>query len=188
MNLEHLMWAEDGWGYLPPSEEVFSIIQRVKSIVQPKTMLEIGFYAGHSTTYFAEFMPKCDIVSCSPPHPRGLKYGPIVEQKYSNVRYIPTPSPDIYEEVNDYTFDLVFVDGNHTKENCMIDTNVAIKLGVEYILYDNCEQRQVRHAIEEFNHTLEYVKGWTYESNFKNKINTNMMGLYKKSVDKPFLF
>lgn len=152
MNLDHLMWSEDGWGYLPPTEEVFNILREVIEVSNPKSLLEIGFYAGHSTTYWAELLdPSVEIFSCFPDnHPVGEKYSSIVSDKYPNVEVRQKKSPDILVNLEHRNYDLVFIDGNHTFDNCYADTMMALLAGAKWILYDNSELFQVGDVIERF--------------------------------------
>ena len=170
MRFEHLMWKEDGWGYLPANDEIFNALKYIRELVKPRSVLEIGFYAGHSTSYMAEyFHPDCKIISCCPDHPRGRAYGDVVMEKYPNVTVHLTPSPDILEKVRDTEFDLVFVDGNHARKNVIDDTTVALILGAKYVLYDNTELPAVRGAVEEIvtNGNLKWVCDFPYHTNFK---------------------
>ena len=67
MNLDGLIYPQDGWGYMPPTEEIFNIFKDVKDICNPKIGLEIGFYLGHSTTYQLEIFKDMEtLVSISP--------------------------------------------------------------------------------------------------------------------------
>jgi predicted O-methyltransferase YrrM len=180
------MWKEDGWGYLPPTQDVFDIILDVKTIVDPKRMLEIGFYAGHSTTYFAELIPDCEIISCFPDnHPVGEKYSRIMMTLYDNVTVYQQKSPEIYYKVKDKKFDLVFVDGNHDSHSVMTDTFVALELS-GYVLYDNCERESVQKGLKEFidEGVLELVSRYEYTAGFKGKKEKNSMELYLTFPDR----
>lgn len=173
--MKHLEWPESGWGYMPANEETFGNLQDVLDIAQPKAILEIGFYAGHSTSYWAELTdPTVEIVSCCPDHHSGRKRGPIVENAYPNVTVHLVPSPFVLTHLNGAIFDLTFIDGNHTYNNCYQDTLIALTVQSRYVLYDNVETAQVRQVIDEFIEMgyMEEVKQYTYFSNFKNDAKT----------------
>lgn len=180
----HLSFNEDGWGYLPPSRTIRNILEEVLDIANPYKLLEIGFYMGHSTSYFAELDPMCEIISCCPDHPRAREFGPIVEEKYKNVKVIRVPSPTIIEEIPKRNFDLVFIDGNHNERHVIQDSLVAMKYNPEYILYDNYEQYSVRRTIDMMvecgSYELEDV--YRYDSYFKGKLNHNAMVLVKNKL------
>jgi len=169
-NFEHLMWKEDGWGYLPANKHIFGALNHIREVVNPMSVLEIGFYAGHSTSYMAEhFHPDCKIISCCPDHPRGREYGEVVMEKYPNVTVHLVPSPKILDRVRGEEFDLVFVDGNHDKQNVIDDTIVAFRLGAKYVLYDNTELPQVDMVVRIFEdeERLRFIKNYPYRTDFK---------------------
>jgi len=186
MKLDHLIWDETGWGYLPATDELFNILQETIDIAQPTSLLEIGFYAGHSTTYWAELLEKdVDIVSCYPTnHPRGDKHGPRIESIYSNVKVICKASPEIVTEFPKRKFDLVYIDGNHTYSNAYEDTLAAFVVNADYVMYDNTELDEVRRCVNKFVSAGYYsiAKEFEYLSTFKGVQQTNRMTLVK--VDK----
>lgn len=179
--LDHLMWEEDGWGYLPNQSDVMYILKNVIYRTRPESLLEIGFYAGHSTSYWAELFPGLDITSCCPPHPRGLKYGPIVADKYPNVTFIPIKSPEVLIDIHQFTYDLIFIDGNHTSEAVWADTTLAYAVDAKYILYDNSDQVGVRPEIDKMVEAgmYEIVGEYEYFSHFKGVAKNNGMTLVK---------
>ena len=182
MDLSHLMWDQDGWGYLPNTPEVFNILEETIRITEVKNLLEIGFYAGHSTSYWAELMPDSTILSCCPDHPRGREYGPVVMEKYPNVEVRLVPSPEIYESIKDRSFDLAFIDGSHVTENVINDTVMCDRLDVPYRIYDNVEWEGIRELIYNLESIgdIEVIREFSYSCNFKGKVSRNQMTLVKK--------
>ena len=183
MKLDHLIWDENGWGYLPATDEIFTALQETIDRVDPRSLLEIGFYAGHSTTYWAELLEKdVDIVSCYPDnHPRGDEFGPIIESIYPNVKVICKASPEIVTEFPKRKFDLVYIDGNHTYSNAYNDTLAALVVGARYIMYDNTELAEVRACVNRFVSSGYYSieKEFEYLSTFKGNRQINRMTLVK---------
>lgn len=181
MNLDHLMWEEDGWGYLPPSEEVFSALSESIEISKAESILEIGFYAGHSTTYLANLAPKAKIFSCCPDHPRGRQYGTIVSDMFPNVTVSCVPSPDVFTLTMGRKYDLCFLDGNHNYTSALTDYILCRELRIPYVLFDNSELQTVRTLIQHLTaiESAKIVKEFTYQSTFKNKTQTNGLTLVK---------
>lgn len=183
MDLSHLMWDQSGWGYLPNTPEVFNILEETIRITEVKRLLEIGFYAGHSTSYWAELMSdECEIISCCPDHPRGREYGPIIMEKYPNVKVHLTASPDIYDTIKNQSFDLAFIDGSHVTENVIKDTVMCDRLDIPYRIYDNVEWEGIQELIYNLEaiEDIEVIREFSYSCNFKGKVSRNKMTLVKK--------
>ena len=66
MNIEHLSFPDQGWGYMPATEEMFNVFRSCQERYHPKRVLEIGFHLGHSTTYQLEIYKDAELVSVSP--------------------------------------------------------------------------------------------------------------------------
>jgi len=176
----HLDFNTDkGWGYLPPTDEVLDVFRYVKSECNPERILEIGYYAGHSTSYLAEIMPGTDIISCCPNHPMYRDTVLRVERKYRYVKVIGVKSPEIFEYICDWTFDFAFVDGSHHKKPVMMDVALCLTMGVKWILFDNADQQEVQEGIAPYMHRLEQVKEWQYTGVNKGKTRVNSITLFR---------
>lgn len=153
------------WGWIPPSQEVYDAFHYVKEKVDPKLMLEIGFYKGHSTSYWAQTLPDARIVSCGPPHREHREFAPKVLERHKNVLDIfPYSSPQIWEEFHLRSgtdrkrkghkkrwrnFPFVFIDGDHSFPSVVLDTTLAVDiLGADWVMFDNHEKREVRDGIK----------------------------------------
>ena len=173
-----------GWGYLPPSEPIMDMCSYIKDEVSPQNMLEIGYYAGHSTSYFAHYLPDCNIISCCPNHPLYRQTVLGVERKYPNVKVIGNKSPELWEHILDWTpFDFVFIDGNHASRAVELDTQLAFTVGAKYILFDNYDQDSVKHGVRYFRPLMKHIKTWDYYAENKFKTKLNSISLYK-TLDK----
>lgn len=181
MNLDHLMWEQDGWGYLPPSDQVLAALSTSVEISNATNILEIGFYAGHSTTYLANVAPQAKIYSCCPDHPRGRTYSKVVMDLFPNVRVELTPSPLIFPKLMGRKYDLCFLDGNHTYSAAITDFMMCRELRIPYILFDNSELNTVRSVISHLvdNGSIDIIKEFTYNSTFKERTQINGLTLVK---------
>ena len=176
----HLDDYNHGWGYLPATEEVFEAVRWVREKINPRRMLEVGYYGGHSTSYWAHHLPDTKITSCCPNHPMFRRTSPIVEEKYPNVKVYPILSPEIYDVICDWDgYDFCFVDGNHETSNVIQDVMGAINLGIPYIMLDNCEQKRVQRGVDFFGDELTFLAEWKYTADHKNKVTTNKLKAYK---------
>lgn len=185
---KHLDFNTDmGWGWLPPSDEVFDAFRYVADNIRPSNMLEIGYYNGHSTSYWAELLPNTQIRSCCPDHIRFLKSYRQVERAYGGrVEVIGIKSPQILDYFNSgvedmYQFDFMFIDGSHICEDVFTDIHVAIRLHAKHLLFDNASDRGVQMAIDWYvkHGILEQIKRWEYVGLCKNQTRWNDLTLFK---------
>ena len=96
---------------------------------------------------------------------------------------IAVKSPEIWEYVNEWEFDFAFIDGVHHRKSVAIDTQVAMALGVDWILYDNTDQPDVLKGINWQRNRLKRIADWEYEGTNKGNTKVNKMTLYK-TLDK----
>ena len=180
----HLDFDTDtGWGYLPPTEPIMDCMQYIQQNCNPKNILEVGYYAGHSTSYLAHHNPDAWVISCCPNHPKYRETVLAVEGRYPNVKVIAVKSPEIWEYVNEWQFDFAFIDGVHHRKSVAIDTQIAMTLGVDWILYDNTDQPDVLKGINWQRNRLKRIADWEYEGTNKGNTKVNKITLYK-TLDK----
>jgi|TARA_R110002153_G_scaffold77490_1_gene198977 predicted O-methyltransferase YrrM len=190
MNLNHLSFPDIGWGYMPPTEQVFAAFKFAQETYNPKSVLEIGFHIGHSTTYQLEIYPDAKIVGVSPDNEVIGKPGDSIDpqvrrdmvntlnEKYINrFTWVPGRTKDVkHRLVDEYVFDFALVDGNHAEAAALYDMEVIYELAIPNLLIDNWDQRQVKSAVLKQG-KYELVKEFNYDQTFKGKTQTNQMGL-----------
>ena len=180
----HLKFDTDtGWGWLPPNDQVFNAFEYVKNFIEPKNILEIGYYRGHSTSYLAHVFQKARIISCCPDHPK-YRDSHVRKIVYGNgrIEVLPIKSPGVISHLpENVDFDFAFIDGNHALYDVYSDIHVALRLETPYIMFDNAEQEEVKLAIQWYiNHgCLEKIKSFTYTGLSKGKYKNNDLTLYK---------
>jgi hypothetical protein len=190
MKLDHLQFPEKGWGYLPPTEEVFTIFKFCQKKCKPTSVLEIGFHIGHSTTYMLEIFSDLEsMMSISPvkevtgkPDDRVpdevrsdmAKY--LSENYRGKFQWIPGTTSELSEKLYNYFFDFALVDGNHHEIKATIDVKLCEDIAIPYILVDNWERFDVRKATEKSSYKM--VKRFFYEQTFKGKTSKNQMALF----------
>lgn len=189
MKLDHLSFPDIGWGYLPPTEEVFDAFRFCQDLYKPKSVLEIGFHIGHSTSYQLEIYTDAKIVGVSPDNERIGKAGDQIDPDLrrnmaetlaklypTRFTWIKGRTVDVREQLQEYVFDFALVDGNHNSLAVILDLTVCHELSIEAMLMDNWDQPQVKEAV----HThgkYQFIKVFPYTQTFKGKTKVNEMAL-----------
>jgi len=190
MNLDHLIWPTEGWGFMPPQDDLFEAFKYVQEHYKPKRAFEIGFCWGHSTTYQLEIFKDASIVTIGPlAEPTLVKErpDPVVRkgqiEKMQEVygkrfKHIAGRTQHLKDSlVRDYPnyFDYALIDGYHSKEAAARDAILCQDLNIPVVLVDNWDQRQVRRAVQAQKYKL--VKEFYYEQTWKGKYRVNQIGL-----------
>jgi len=178
VDISHLQLPRlDGWGFLPPTEQVFNIFREVKETVPAYNILEIGFNAGHSTTYLLEIFDEATVHSIGP-SPK-MMADLVLREKYDKRFWFHRGTT---EEVRNYlymdSFDFAFVDGHHGKEYVKLDLHYCVTdLCIPYILVDNTERSYIKKIADMF--SLQEVKTWEYNNDWKGEQTVNNLTLYQ---------
>ncbi len=190
MKLDHLQFPEKGWGYLPPTEDVFTIFKYCQRECKPTSVLEIGFHIGHSTTYMLEiFSDLKSMISISPaienigkpkdrtpPEMRSDMAKYLSENYRGKFEWIPGTTSQLTEKLHTYAFDFALVDGNHHEDKATIDVKLCEDIAIPRILVDNWERWDVRKATKKSSYKM--IKRFFYEQTFKGKTTKNQMALF----------
>ena len=178
MDLNHLTWPGKGWGYMPPIKDVFEVFEYIEQRYHPRSILEIGYHAGHSTSYMLETFPNSHMVS----------YGVSTEAKRTmdDLMNHYRPRLDVLLEhsislkLDATVYDFCLIDGSHNYDNALLDISLCVEKQIPLMLIDNSDQRTVIDAIEDGYHDTSYkkIKSWTYYSNWNNVSQFNGMELW----------
>lgn len=180
MDLEHLTWPTRGWGYLPPILDVYRAFEYVREhSSNVESMLEIGFHAGHSSTYILETFTRSHLTTygISTVARTAVDY---MKEKYGDRITIHLEDAKTLNMTNN-TFDFAFVDGSHKYEAALHDVEWCMGSDVPFILVDNCERHNVslgcKHAVEK--HTrYQLIESFEYWACWNNKYTLNRMDLW----------
>lgn len=129
--------------------------REVLEIAKPTSILEIGFNAGGSALMFLSINRTVDYHSVDlVRNPESQTY---LEKEFSRFWFYKSDSRTI-EPKQSFLFskyDMVFIDGDHTKEGVLSDIETALRFKPEYILLD--DYRHLSHAYIEMIVTERYV-------------------------------
>jgi hypothetical protein len=144
-----LSWLPDngGTGHMPPSEDVINFWKSVKEKTNFKTLVEIGFNAGHSSsimlTLFDDIKIKSyDIGQFDITKKNGIivkeKFGDRFDLKITDSKYLT------YGEINGS--DLLFIDGGHDYPIVSGDISLWEGSNVPYVVIDDLQNEGVIKA------------------------------------------
>ena len=179
MNLDHLHWPEDGWGYMKPNKDILSTYAWIEKTIRPRRLIEFGFHAGHSTTYQLETFPESAIVTFGVS--RETRQGAENMSKKYGGRFTFYKKSTL--DIDPYmffpgSFDYALVDSNHKYKVVANEIKLLVKWKVPYILFDNCEQAEVQRAIDNNLPNAQLIKQFPYMGDWKGVTKDLMMKLY----------
>ena len=168
----------NGWGFLPPTQEVFDILSDVKKVSMAEKIMEIGFNAGHSSIYLLEIFPEAELHVVGPSPKHGNQN--VIRGKYGDrFKFYQMTTESLRDTGFKEKFDLSFIDGHHSSELASIDLEYCIyDLKSDYILMDNCERSSVKNALRLFKSEMELIKEYSYLNTWKGKTQILEMNLY----------
>jgi predicted O-methyltransferase YrrM len=170
----------NGWGFLPSTEEVYNAFREISCTIPVDKILEIGFNAGHSTTYLLEIFSQATVDSIGPSPKNNAPY--VLKNKYKdrfNFHHGMTSEVAQYfdEDLENRNFDFALVDGHHKERLVEFDVSYCRRLIIPNILADNLELPQVKKVFDESDYSL--IKTWDYECTWKNVTKVNQLGFYQ---------
>lgn len=184
--IDRLSRIHEGCGFI--DDQSVDIGFKIKEICDPKHILEIGFYAGHSSCVWLSTteanVTSVDIMNC------GLNVHTIkptleiFDKEFpGRHRFIlgDSTSQPVFEQLqiinNIQQFDFAFIDGSHHANDVIRDIESCLKLKIPYILFDDYNihdngSHQVVYGINKFMsehpNTLELVKIFNYKEGEKD--------------------
>lgn len=183
MKLDHLKPVTTSqWGYMEPTAEMVGIWENIGSIfrgneVDINLITEIGFHAGHSTTYLLEQFPNAHVETYGVSTPSTAAadtmkqiYGGRFQFRRKDSRQV---GPDAYTNV-----DLHVVDSNHAFVNTANDILLGLAWGCKYMLIDNYDLRNVAYIADRVLGKDKIVKSYPYEATWNGETKTNVLNLY----------
>lgn len=183
----YLHFPKDKWGWTDLNNpDMVNPWIEIQEIVNPKKVIEIGMFAGHSSLLMMTVFKNLQSL---------VSYDPS-DVSESNARQIKKfwPQHTYYKDAiwnNEYRhsdIDLIFVDGKHTDNRPYIDITSCFEIKPKYIVVDNIEVPDVRDATKlAFNmFSLKYEPMYWFYTNIKYAVTKksylktpSIMGLFK---------
>jgi hypothetical protein len=154
-------------GHMLVTKEVERFWRSVKKLTSFKNVMEIGFNAGHSSSFLLSLFPDVrvdsyDICWHSYTKPNSLK----VKDKFGNrFNFCQTDSKNINpEEIKEKSYDLIFVDGNHKADFVENDFQIAFKSQIPFMVVDDLHQKDVSLKFEEHSDKYEVIHRGLYKA------------------------
>lgn len=103
------------------------VLMKLARVVQPRRILELGSYRGHTAKALLENAPRAQLtaVDIDPQHGEAYRDGPLADRVDRRVGAI---GPDTLPPEEKGRYDLVFVDADHRREAAAHDTDVALDM------------------------------------------------------------
>ena len=180
MKLDHLIEPQGGWGWMPPTEEVFGMFRWCKEMCRPTNVLEIGFFVGHSTTYMLEIFEGCKVESFGQSKQysdQARKMKELYGDRFG-VHYAHSSGAYANGSRFNHNYDFALVDGDHSYHSAVSDMLQCVMLGIPYILVDNTDQGPVDLAMKMFEPTVDLLKTFQYSNTHNGKTKVNEARLY----------
>jgi len=183
----YLHFPKDQWGWTDLNNpDMVNPWIEIQEIVNPKKVIEIGMFAGHSSLLMMTVFKNLQSLVSYDPH----------DVSEINSRQIKKywPQHSYYKEAiwgnegRHSDIDLIFVDGSHTFPAPSNDLDSCMKIKPRYIVVDNLEIQDVRWAVK-IDHnlfSLKYEPMYWFYSNIKYSTmkkcelkSPGVMGLFK---------
>lgn len=136
--------------------------KEVLEIAQPKSILEVGFNKGASALMFLSIDPTLEYNSVDiEKREKSVKF---LQNKFKYFWFYQNDSKYLNPESGWYKkeYDLIFLDGDHSKEGVINDIEKSLLFKPKYILLDDFRHPSHRHietiVTEDYSDKLEVVK------------------------------
>lgn len=122
------------------------ILADVINIVQPKNILETGFFGG-SSAFMWLYLSDANLTSVDPMenlYDKDVKHTGFLENVDKlkktfprRFKFLKKDSRAIREDIKDEKFDLMFIDGDHLESGIINDFDLAIENNIPWVLVDD---------------------------------------------------
>lgn len=185
--MDNLSWLPDdgGTGHMPVNKDAYDIWKTIKEITDFRSLMEIGFNAGHSSAMILSMFDDVKVDSYDIGQFEITEQnGSLVEKRFPD-RFSLTiiDSMDLKPEQINGKYDILFIDGSHDYPQVSSDIRLFLQSDVQYVVLDDLQNKNVQKAYTEllYNDRHEVLLEKTYHAVLPYaKRNTN-----KKQVKVP---
>lgn len=161
------------WGYTDLSNaDMTQAFVDVQSIVNPKRVIEIGMFAGHSTILMLNLFKDLQQLYSYDPIDVSAVNAKQISKYYNNWEFTQSGLKGHEYKHEKEPIDLIFVDGGHKTPDVITDLKSCAKIKPKYILFDNVEHAGVRMALDHYKLFNESYNPqfWFYVNRHKGQI------------------
>lgn len=143
----YLRWPKNTWGGTDLNNpDMINPWLEIQDIVNPRKVVEIGMFAGHASLVMMNVFKNLESLVSYDPSDVSERNARQIKKYYPQFEFYKEP---LWGNEHRHTdIDLIFVDGHHMFDNPHKDINSSRKIKPRYILADNIELTDVRHALK----------------------------------------
>ena len=149
-------------GHMRPGPEALEYWSKIKEISKFKSMMEIGFNAGHSSAFVLENFDDVKVHSYDIgwhdyTEPNAQK----VKEKYGDrFNFTLKDSKKIEPKEIQFKYDIVYIDGEHTFEGAFSDIQLFINSTMRWAVIDDLQIKSVAKAVTHPTHKKYFREVW----------------------------
>lgn len=161
---------EGGTGHMIVSPESLAFWHDVKNRTGFKTLFEIGFNAGHSSSMILEMFDDVSIVSIDIGQFDITETNAKIVKKRFPGRFEYRETDSLNLNPGDIKADILFIDGSHDYPYVSSDFALALASKVPYIILDDLQNRNVKRVLDENRHLVDVVCEGQYPASTGKRI------------------
>ena len=166
IQFQHLANFHSKEGYWHDIKIFKPVVLDIHKKYKPKNMLEIGFNIGYSASMWLGFDPEQSLNLTSVDignHGDTVKAANAVKELHKDrFEFILCDSKEVKPKLIGKSFDMAFIDGDHSAKGVENDINLCIDLKIPYLIFDDWHELVNNREVNE-------IRG-ICENTFKDKI------------------